>query len=276
MPFVIPFQRPAAIAKSNPLTPIMKLISWNVNGIRAVLKRGFLDFFRDSQADVVCLQETKAHPEQLNHLDWPVGYHHVWNWAEKPGYSGTAVFAREKPVKVTYGLGVAEHDQEGRIINAEFADFILVNVYTPNSKRDLARLKYRTEEWDIAFRKHLKKLERKKPVVFCGDLNCAHQAIDIARPKGNERNAGFTIEERTTFSALLKAGFVDTFREFEQGGGHYTWWSQMGSARARNIGWRIDYFLCSAALRPRLEAATIYPHITGSDHCPVGLHLGKR
>ena len=251
----------------------MRLVSWNVNGIRAVLKRNFLDFFRESNADVLCLQETKAHPEQLNHLDWPAGFHHVWNWAEKPGYSGTAIFSREKPLKVTYGLGLAEHDREGRIINAEFADFILVNVYTPNSKRDLLRLDYRTQEWDLAFHKHLNKLERTKPVVFCGDLNVAHQAIDLARPKGNERNAGFTIEERTTFSALLKAGFIDTFREFEQGGGHYTWWSMMPGIRAKNIGWRIDYFGISTALRPRLKHAFIWPHIMGSDHCPVGIDL---
>lgn len=251
----------------------MRLLSWNVNGLRAVLKRGFLDFFRESQADVLCLQETKAHPDQLNHLDWPAGYQHVWNSAVKPGYSGTAIFTREKPLKVTYGFGREEHDQEGRVINAEFADFVLVNVYTPNSKRDLSRLTYRTTEWDGAFRKHLKKLERQKPVVFCGDLNVAHQAIDIARPKGNERNAGFTIEERTTFGELLRAGFIDTFREFEQGSGHYSWWSQMPGVRARNIGWRIDYFGISQALRPRLKGAFIWPQVMGSDHCPVGIEL---
>jgi exodeoxyribonuclease III len=262
-----------APATSRQRIDLMRLLSWNVNGLRAVLKRGFLDFFGESNADVLCLQETKAHPDQLNHLDWPAGYHHVWNSAVKPGYSGTAIFTREQPLKVTYGLGLEEHDQEGRVINAEFADFVLVNVYTPNSKRDLSRLAYRTQAWDVAFRKHLKKLERHKPVIFCGDLNCAHQEIDLARPKGNERNAGFTIEERTAFGELLRAGFIDTFREFETGGGHYSWWSQRPGVRAKNIGWRIDYFGISTALRPRLKSGFIWPHVMGSDHCPVGIEL---
>ena len=251
----------------------MRLISWNVNGIRAVLNRGFVDFFKESNADILCLQETKAHPEQLDHSLWPAGYSCVWNSAEKRGYSGTAIFSRSEPLNVTHGMGIEEHDREGRIINAEFDDFWLVNVYTPNSKRELTRLGYRTEVWDPAFREHLKRLERTKPVIFCGDLNVAHQEIDIARPKANVRNAGFTIEERTTFDTLLKAGFVDTFRHFEPGPGHYTWWSYMGQARAKNIGWRIDYFCASEVLRSRLKNAFIWPHVAGSDHCPVGLDL---
>lgn len=251
----------------------MRLISWNVNGIRAVLNRGFVEFLNQSDADILCLQETKAHPEQLDHSLWPRGYSCVWNSAEKRGYSGTAIFSRREPLNVTHGMGIAEHDREGRIINAEFDDFWLVNVYTPNSKRELTRLGYRTEVWDPAFREHLKRLERTKPVIFCGDLNVAHQEIDIARPKANVRNAGFTIEERTTFDTLLKAGFVDTFRHFEPGPGHYTWWSYMGQARAKNIGWRIDYFCASESLRSRLKNAFIWPHIAGSDHCPVGLEL---
>lgn len=251
----------------------MRFVSWNVNGLRAVLTRNFMEFFNESNADVLCLQETKAHPDQLAHVAWPAGYHACWNAAEKKGYSGTAMFTRQKPLAVTLGIGDPAHDQEGRVINAEFEDYFVVNVYTPNSRRGLHRLAYRTEQWEPAFRRHLKKLEKKKPVIVCGDLNVAHQEIDIARPKANERNAGFTIEERTQFDELLKAGFIDTFREFETGGGHYSWWSYMGGARAKNVGWRIDYWCISRALRPRLKNAFIWPHIQGSDHCPVGMEL---
>lgn len=249
----------------------MKLISWNVNGLRAVLKKNFLEFLADENPDVLCLQETKCSPDDVEQL-WPASYATYWNCAEKKGYSGTAIFTRRRPLRVTNGMGLAEHDREGRVITAEYDDFFLVNVYTPNSKRGLERLPYR-QEWDAAFLKFLKKLERTKPVVFCGDLNVAHTEIDLANPKANVRNHGFTIEERNGFSALVRAGFVDTFREFEKGGGHYTWWSPLAGARARNVGWRIDYFLISAALRPRLKRAAILAQVTGSDHCPVMIML---
>ena len=252
----------------------MKLISWNVNGIRAALKKGFLDFMQAEKADIVCVQETKASPEVVE-VEWPEGYEAHWNSAEKKGYSGTLILSRHQPLSLAQGIGKTEHDREGRVLTAEFADFFLVNVYVPNSQRELTRLDYR-QQWDRDFLKYLKALERTKPVILCGDLNVAHTEIDLARPKDNVRNHGFTIEERTGFGALIEAGFVDTFREFENGGGHYTWWSQMNNARSRNIGWRIDYFLASSALRPRLKAARIYPHITGSDHCPVGLELKKK
>lgn len=249
----------------------MKLISWNVNGLRAVLKKNFLEFLADENPDVLCLQETKCSPDDVEQL-WPASYATYWNCAEKKGYSGTAIFTRRRPLRVTNGMGLAEHDREGRVITAEYDDFFLVNVYTPNSKRGLERLPYR-QEWDAAFLKFLKKLEGTKPVVFCGDLNVAHTEIDLANPKANVRNHGFTIEERNGFSALVRAGFVDTFREFEKGGGHYTWWSPLAGARARNVGWRIDYFLISAALRPRLKRAAILAQVTGSDHCPVMITL---
>ena len=251
----------------------MKLLSWNVNGVRAALKKGLLDWMRKSQADVICLQETKAHPGDVQHVAWPAGYQAHWNSAAKKGYSGTVVFTRAEPLSVSDGIGAAAHDQEGRVITAEFADFFLVNVYQPNSQRGLTRLDYRTRTWDPAFLKYLKKLEKRKPVVFCGDLNVAHTELDLTNPKTNRRNAGFTDEERENFSALLKRGFVDTFREFEKGPGHYTWWSQMMNCRARNIGWRVDYFVASQALRPRLKRAWIEPEVMGSDHCPVGLEL---
>lgn len=251
----------------------MKLVSWNVNGLRAAIRSGFWGHFRDAAADVFCVQETKAHPNQLEGESWPEGYHRYWNSAEKKGYSGTAVFTRIEPLSVSYGIGHEEHDREGRVINLEFPGFHLVNVYTPNSQRGLARLEYRTGLWEPAFLRHLKKLRRKKPVVFCGDLNVAHTEIDLANPKSNRRNAGFTDEERGAFSNLLDAGFLDTFREFEKGGGHYTWWSYQSNARARNIGWRIDYFAISPELRPALTDAFIWPHILGSDHCPVGIEL---
>ena len=251
----------------------MKFISWNVNGVRAVLKKGLLETMEAAKADVFCLQETKCQPGDVQHVPWPRGCEAVWNAAQKKGYAGTAMFFRRKPLGVTLGLGAGDHDIEGRVITAEFPDWWLVTVYTPNSQRGLTRLDYRVKTWDPAFLKYLQRLEKKKPVVFCGDLNVAHTEIDLANPKTNRRNAGFTDEERESFSGLLAAGFLDTFREFEKGGGHYTWWSQMMNCRARNIGWRVDYFIISAALRPRLKRAWISPEIMGSDHCPVGIEI---
>ncbi len=251
----------------------MKLVSWNVNGVRAALKKGLLAYVEASGADAVCLQEIKAHPGDVQHVEWP-GYHAIWNSAEKKGYSGTAILTRRKPLSVSLGIGVAEHDREGRVLAAEYPDFWLVNVYQPNSQRGLTRLEYRTRGWDPAFAAYLRKLERKgKPVVFCGDLNVAHTEIDLTNPKPNRRNAGFTDEERTNFDALINRGFVDTFRAFEPGPGHYTWWSQRADCRPRNIGWRVDYFVASGALRPALKRAWISPEVMGSDHCPVGLEV---
>ena len=250
----------------------MKLISWNVNGLRSVLRKNFLEYLEAEQPDILCLQETKCTPDDVEQL-WPAHYSTHWNSAVKKGYSGTAIFSRTRPLSITQGIGHEEHDAEGRVLTAEFADFFLVNVYVPNSKRELTRLAYR-QQWDRDFLRYLKKLEKKKPVLFCGDLNVAHTEIDLANPKANVKNHGFTPEERAGFSAFVAAGFLDTFREFEKGGGHYTWWSQMGTARARNIGWRLDYFLASAALRPRLQRAFIQTHIKGSDHCPVGIEIG--
>ena len=252
----------------------MKLVSWNVNGLRAALKKGAMDYFTSVEAEVICLQETKAHPGDVQHVAWPRGYEVFWNSADKKGYSGTAVITRTKPLAVTNGIGVAVHDREGRVITAEFMDLYLVNVYQPNSQRGLTRLDYRVQEWDGAFLAYLLNLEKRKPVVFCGDLNVAHTEIDLANPKTNRRNAGFTDEERGNFTSLLAAGFTDTFREFAKDGGHYSWWSQMMNCRARNIGWRVDYFVASARLRPALKQAWISPEIMGSDHCPVGLELG--
>lgn len=249
----------------------MKLISWNVNGLRAVLRKNFLEYLEQEKPDVLCLQETKCHPDDIEQL-WPVAYTTYWNCAEKKGYSGSAIFTRSRPLKVVPHIGIAVHDREGRVLTAEFADFFLVNVYVPNSKRELTRLAYR-QEWDRDFLSYLRKLEKKKPVVFCGDLNVAHAEIDLANPKANVHNHGFTPEERAGFTAFVKAGFIDTFREFEKGGGHYSWWSPMSGARSRNVGWRIDYFLVSAALRPRLKRAFICPDVPGSDHCPVGIEL---
>jgi exodeoxyribonuclease-3 len=252
----------------------MKLISWNVNGLRAVLKRNFLEFLEAEKPDILCLQETKCTPEDVEQL-WPANYATFWNSAKKRGYAGTAIFVRERPLSVQPHIGIVEHDQEGRVLTAETDSFYLVNVYVPNSKRDLSRLTYR-QQWDRDFLAYLKKLERKKPVIFCGDLNVAHTEIDLANPKANVRNHGFTIEERNGFSAFVKAGFVDTFREFEKAGGHYTWWSVFGTARARNIGWRLDYFLISQSLRPRLKRAYILPKVLGSDHCPVVIELSGK
>jgi len=251
----------------------MKLISWNVNGLRAVMKKNFLAFLEEEKPDVLCLQETKCTGEDVEAV-WPLHYKAFWNCAEKKGYAGTAIFTKHEPIKVTCGISCADHDREGRVLVAEYENFFLVNVYVPNSKRELTRLAYR-QQWDKDFLAYLKKLERKKPVIFCGDLNVAHTALDLARPKGNERNHGFTIEERTGFQAFVDAGFVDSFREFEKEGGHYTWWSQMGGARSRNVGWRIDYFLLSEALRPKLKTAFIRHLVTDSDHCPVGITLRK-
>ena len=240
----------------------VKLISWNVNGLRAVLKKNFLDYLDAEKPDVLCLQETKCSPDDIEQL-WPATYTTFWNSAQKKGYSGTAIFTRMRPLKVTPHIGMDEHDQEGRVLTAEFADFSLVNVYVPNSKRELTRLAYR-QQWDRDFLRYLKKLEKKKPVIFCGDLNVAHTEIDLANPKANVHNHGFTPEERAGFSAFVRAGFLDSFREFEKGGGHYTWWSQMSGARSRNVGWRIDYFLISGVLRPRLKRAFIQPDVEGS------------
>jgi len=249
----------------------MKLISWNVNGLRAVLRKNFLEFLSGETPDILCLQETKCSPDQVESL-WPALYTTYWNTAEKKGYSGTAIFTRQRPLRISHGIGDPRHDREGRVLTAEYGDFFLVNVYVPNSQRELTRLGYR-QEWDRDFLAYLKSLEASKPVIWCGDLNVAHTEIDLANPKANVRNHGFTPEERAGFSAYLQSGFVDTFREFEKGGGHYTWWSPMSGARARNVGWRIDYFLISPALRPRLRKAYIAPHILGSDHCPVGIEL---
>lgn len=247
------------------------MISWNVNGLRAVLKKNFLEFLDAECPDVLCLQEIKCGPDDLQQL-WPRHYTTYWNCANRKGYSGTAIFTRARPAKISNGIGIPEHDAEGRVLTAEFNDFFLVNVYVPNSKRDLSRLAYR-QKWDRDFLACLKKLEKRKPVVFCGDLNVAHTEIDLANPRANVRNHGFTPEERAGFTAFVNAGFVDTFREFEKGGGHYTWWSVFAGARARNIGWRLDYFLISKSLRSRLKSAFIRHKILGSDHCPVGIEI---
>ncbi|ACL22587.1 exodeoxyribonuclease-3 [Desulfitobacterium sp. LBE] len=249
----------------------MKLISWNVNGLRACLNKGFMDFFQQEQADIFCLQETKLQEEQIPfQLE---GYHAYWNFAQKKGYSGTAVFAKKEPLSVSYGIGQEEHDQEGRVITLEFDTFYLVTVYTPNSQRDLARLDYRMI-WEAEFLGYLKNLEKSKPVILCGDLNVAHTEIDLKNPKTNRKNAGFTDEERAKFSELLKNGFIDTFRHFNPDKKEaYTWWSYMFNARANNAGWRIDYFCVSESLKNELKDAMIYDQIMGSDHCPVGLEI---
>jgi len=253
----------------------LKIVSWNVNGVRAALRKGLLGFLGESDADVFCLQETKAQPGDVQHVKWPGGLEAHWNSAQKKGYSGTAVLTRVRPLATACGIARPEHDREGRVLALEFPDFWLVNVYQPNSQRGLTRLDYRVGRWDPAFRAYLKRLQsRGKPAVFCGDLNVAHEEIDLANPRTNHRNAGFTDEERASFSRLLDGGYVDTFREFEKGPGHYTWWSQMGDCRARNVGWRVDYFVAAQALRPALRRAWISPEVMGSDHCPVGLEIG--
>ncbi|WP_346354357.1 exodeoxyribonuclease III [Azotosporobacter soli] len=249
----------------------MRLISWNVNGLRACLGKGFADFFTGIDADIVCLQETKMQEGQAK-IDFP-GYRQYWNSAVKKGYSGTAIFTRLEPLSVRYDLGQSEHDQEGRVICLEFESFFLVTVYTPNSQRELARLDYRLQ-WEDDFRAYLQELDRQKPVILCGDINVAHQEIDLKNPKTNRRNAGFTDEERGKMSELLAAGFTDTFRHlYPEQEDAYTWWSYMMKARERNIGWRIDYFLISDRLRSELKDAKIYPDVMGSDHCPVGLEI---
>ncbi len=249
----------------------MKLISWNVNGIRSILGKGFVEYLEAAKPDVICLQETKARAEQVPH-DF-ADYEIFWNSAVRPGYSGTAILTRKKPAGIRNGIGLPEHDNEGRVITADFGDFFLVNVYTPNSQRALTRLDYRVREWTPAFAGYLAGLLKEKPVVFCGDMNVAHREIDLARPKENVRNAGFTSEEREAFDHVLGVGFTDSFRHFEPAGGHYTWWSYQNGARERNIGWRIDYFGVSTGLVPSLRKAFIQPEIGGSDHCPVGIVL---
>ena len=249
----------------------MRLISWNVNGLRACVQKGFLDVFRELDADCFCLQETKLQPDQID-LEL-IGYEQYWCSAEKKGYSGTALFTKRTPLSVTYGIGVPELDNEGRVITAEFPEFYLVTCYTPNAQRGLARLDHRMR-WDEAFRSFLKELDERKGVIVCGDLNVAHQEIDLKNPKSNRGNAGFSDEERESFTKLLGAGFTDTFRyKNPDATGCYTWWSYMYKARQNNAGWRIDYFLVSDRLRKCIKAAPIYHEIQGSDHCPVGLEL---
>ena len=252
----------------------MRLLSWNVNGIRAVIGKGFGDFVATENPDILCLQETKARPEQVQLPLELAGYHDFWNFAEKPGYSGVAVFTREKPLDVKIGLGVERHDREGRVLTLEFADFILVNVYTPNAQDELRRLDYRLD-WDEAFREHLVKEATRKPVIFCGDLNVAHHEIDLARPNDNRRSPGFSDEERQSFGKLLAAGFRDTFRHYHpEKPAAYSWWSYRAGARERNVGWRIDYFGVSDSFVSNVTNADILPHVHGSDHCPVGVTLG--
>ncbi|MGI5998107.1 MAG: exodeoxyribonuclease III [Lutispora sp.] len=249
----------------------MKLISWNVNGLRACVGKGFLEYFKEVDADIFCIQETKLQQGQIE-LELP-GYEQYWNYAEKKGYSGTAVFTKIKPVSVKYGIGMDEHDQEGRVITLEYEDFYLVNAYIPNSQRELARLDYRMK-WEDDFREYLMELDKVKPIVYCGDLNVAHKEIDLKNPKSNRRNAGFTDEEREKMTKLLDSGFVDSFRYFyPDKEDAYTWWSYMGNARAKNVGWRIDYFIVSARLKDRMKDAEIHSHVMGSDHCPVVLEL---
>ena len=252
----------------------MKFISWNVNGIRACVKKGFLDFFKEADADIFCIQESKMQEGQLDlELD---GYEQYWNYAVKKGYSGTAVFTKERPLSVTYGMGIEEHDQEGRVITLEYEDFYFVTVYTPNSQSELARLDYRMT-WEDDFLAYLKGLEEKKPVIFCGDLNVAHKEIDLKNPKTNRKNAGFTDEERGKFTDLLAAGFTDTFRYlYPDVEGIYSWWSYRFSARAKNAGWRIDYFCVSDCLKDKVEDAKILTDVMGSDHCPIELDIALK
>ncbi|MCD7975125.1 MAG: exodeoxyribonuclease III [Phascolarctobacterium sp.] len=249
----------------------MKLISWNVNGLRACVNRGFKDFLASADADIFCVQETKMQREQVGFVF--EGYEEYWNSAEKKGYSGTAVFSKKKPLSVTCGLGIEEHDKEGRVITAEYKDFYLINVYTPNAQRELMRLDYRMV-WEDEFRKYAVSLDKEKPVIICGDLNVAHNEIDLKNYKTNVGNAGFTYEERSKMTELLAAGFVDSFRHlYPDRKGAYSWWSYMFKARKKNAGWRIDYFLVSKKLSGRIEDAVICPEVMGSDHCPVGLIL---
>ncbi len=249
----------------------MKFISWNVNGLRACMQKGFADFFQSADADIFCVQETKLQEGQID-FD-PNGYFCYWNYAEKKGYSGTAIFTKKEPISVTYGMGIEEHDKEGRLISLEFDDFYFITVYVPNSKRELLRLDYRME-WEDAFRDYINRLNEKKPVVFCGDLNVAHCEIDLKNPKTNHNNAGFTDRERNKFTQLLDSGYTDTFRYFyPDATGIYSWWSYMFKAREKNAGWRIDYFVTSKSLDKKLIDAKIHTDIFGSDHCPVELEV---
>lgn len=249
----------------------MKLISWNVNGLRAIMGKNFMEFFNEADADIFCLQETKLQAGQIE-MDLP-GYHQYWNYAEKKGYSGTAIFTKKEPISVSYGLGMEEHDKEGRVITLEFEDFYMVTVYTPNSQNELKRLDYRMV-WEDAFRSYLTELNQTKPVVVTGDMNVAHKEIDLKNPKTNRKNAGFTDEERIKMSQLLESGFIDTYRYFyPDTEGVYSWWSYRFRAREKNAGWRIDYFLVSADMESRLAGAKIYTDVFGSDHCPVELDL---
>ena len=249
----------------------MRFISWNVNGLRACMNKGFLDFFNHIEADAFCLQETKLHGGQIA-LDLP-GYHQFWNYAEKKGYSGTAIFTKQEPISVKYGIGAAELDNEGRVITAEFDNCFLVTCYTPNAQRGLARIDHRMR-WDEAFRSFLRELDKQKPVIICGDLNVAHKEIDLKNPSSNRGSAGFSDEERESFQKLLDCGFTDSFRRLNPDAvGVYTWWSYMFNARANNAGWRIDYFLVSDRVADKIQAAPIYADVLGSDHCPVGLEI---
>jgi len=247
-------------------------MSWNVNGLRSVLKKNFLEFLDREQPDLLCLQEVKAGPNSVEQL-WSADYTTYWSTARRLGYSGTALFCRRcRPVRVENGLGIEEHDQEGRLMTAEFADFFLLNVYVPNSRRGLERLPYR-QNWNGCLLEYMRRLDATKPVIACGDMNVAHTELDISHPKRNLGNPGFSLSEREDFSKVLEAGFIDTFREFEKSGGHYTWWSPFSNARERNLGWRIDYILISQRLRPRLKTAGIQCNVMGSDHCPVEIEL---
>lgn len=249
----------------------MKFISWNVNGLRACMQKGFMDSFKALDADIFCLQETKLQAGQ--HELEPEGYYQYWNYAEKKGYSGTAIFTKKKPLSVTYGIGVEEHDHEGRVITLEFEDFYFIVVYVPNSQRELARLSYRME-WEKAFLYYILGLEQKKPVIYCGDLNVAHQEIDLKNPKTNHMNAGFTDEERNCFTKVLQSGYIDSFRYFYPDKKDiYSWWSYMFKSREKNAGWRIDYFVVSEKLKDRMKDASIHNEILGSDHCPVELDI---
>lgn len=247
----------------------MKLISWNVNGIRACVKKGFLEFFNKVDADIFCIQESKLQEGQINlEID---GYYQYWNYAEKKGYSGTAIFSKKEPITVTYGIGIEEHDKEGRVITLEFKDFYVITVYTPNSQNELARLDYRMK-WEDDFKNYLKILEKNKPIILCGDLNVAHKEIDLKNPKNNRKNAGFTDEERNKLTILLDSGFIDTFRYFYPNTTDvYSWWSYRFNARKNNAGWRIDYFIVSEILKDKLINANIHTEVLGSDHCPVEL-----
>jgi len=252
----------------------MKIISWNVNGIRAVLKKGFLDFINDFNPDIICIQETKAHPEQVD-LDLDNYKYKYWNSAIKKGYSGTAIFSKIKPISVQNDMNIEKHDDEGRVICMELKNYFLVTVYTPNSKRDLSRLDYRTNEWDRDFLIYLKELEKIKPIIFCGDLNVAHKEIDLKNPKTNKRNAGFTNEERLGFDNYINSGFLDTFRMYNKEPNHYTWWSYMFNSRAKNVGWRIDYFCISEILKKKITKSIILPEIMGSDHAPILIEIDE-